>query len=120
MIALSNLQIRIQMLPITLRVNCDFARVGLVQSSEEEFKSTFQAPLKLEDNFFQRRSDGRTCSSYETHVKAMRSMFSKRWHPQSGKSEYEIKFAVDAWKSLTPQEKEHHSLEQCKQCFTDF
>ena len=38
----------------------------------------------------------------------------------SGKSEYEITFAVDAWKSLTPQEKEHHSLEQCKQCYTDF
>ena len=51
-------------------------------------------------------------------MKAMRSMFSKQWHPQSGKSEYEIKFAVDTWKSLTPQENEHHSLEQCKQCFT--
>ena len=60
-----------QMLPITLRVNCGFARVGLVRSSEEDFKSTFQAPLKLEDNYFQRRSDRRTCSSYETHVKAM-------------------------------------------------
>ena len=53
-------------------------------------------------------------------MKAMRSMFSKRWHPQSGKSEYEITFAVDAWKSFTPQEKQYHSLEQCKQCYTDF
>ena len=108
------------MLPFTLRVNCGFARVALVRSSEDDFKSLFQAPLKLEDSYFQRKSDGRTCSSYETRVKAMRNMFSKRWHPQSQKSEYEGTFAVDTWKSLTVQEREHHNLQQCKQCYTGF
>ena len=66
---------------------CGFARVGLVWSSEKEFKSTFQASLKLEDNYFQRKSGGRTCSRYENHVKAMR----RKWrHPQSG---------INAWNS---------------------
>ena len=36
------------------------------------------------------------------------------------KSEYEAIFAVDTWKSLTVQEREHHTLQQCKQCFTGF
>ena len=112
--------LRPPVLPFTLRVNCGFARVALVRSSVDDFKSLFQAPLKLEDSYFQRKSDGRTCSSYETHAKTMRNMFSKRWHPQSQKSEYEATFAVDTWKSLTVQQREHHTLQQCKQCFTGF
>ena len=39
------MQLKAEMLPFTLRVNCGFARVALVRSSEDDFKSLFQGMM---------------------------------------------------------------------------
>ena len=52
------------------------------------------------------------------HCKRMKDFFSKKWHPQTNKIEYETAFAVTKWNGLKEEEKKLHTVSECMMCHT--
>eukprot|EP00731_Ephydatia_muelleri_P036155 Em0207g2a len=82
-------------------VNCGYARVAMQEQTESDFKRFFQAPLSIGNEYFETKQGGKTRSQFETHSKAIKAMFSKKWHPQSSKVEYKNAFSITKWDALS-------------------
>ena len=59
-------------------VNCGYARVAMQEQTESDFKRFFQAPLNIGNEYFETKQGGKTRSQFETHLKAIKAMLSKK------------------------------------------
>ena len=98
-------------------VNCGYARVAMQEQTESDFKRFFQAPLSIGNEYFETKQGGKTRSQFETHSKAIKAMFSKKWHPQSSKVEYKNAFSITKWDALSVSDKSTHTLAKCNACY---
>ena len=98
-------------------VNCGYARVVMQEQTESDFKRFFQAPLNIGNEYFETKQGGKTRSRFETHLKAIKAMFSKKWHPQSSKVEYKNAFSITKWDALSVSDKSTHTLAKCNACY---
>ena len=51
---------------------------------------------------------------------AINKLFNKKWHPQQMKEAYLSVFSIDAWKIMSQEEREKHTLKECKVCKDKF
>ena len=51
---------------------------------------------------------------------AICKIFNNKWHPQETKGAYLSVFSVEAWKVLSQEEREKHTLKDCKACSEQF
>ena len=61
--------------------------------------------------------------SYGVAVKrfqAINKLFNRKWHPQQMKEAYLSVFSIDTWKTLSQEEREKHTLKECKVCNEKF
>ena len=58
-------------------------------------------------------------SKFDRHCDDILKCFIKRWNAKPTRSEYLKKFSTDNWKKLSSEEKEFHSLSNCRQCATE-
>ena len=58
-------------------------------------------------------------SKSDKHCDDILKCFIKRWNGELTRSEYLKKFSTDNWKKISSEEKEFHSLSNCRQCATE-
>ena len=85
--------------------------------SKENFKKHFQEPLSIDDKYFEQTYDKKMPSKYDTHCSRIKSIFSKRWHPQTKRNEYESTFSLINWNALEEKEKKLHTVSKCMMCY---
>ena len=113
--------------PVSLQLNCGFARCAIrqltprdgtldKQKHETEFKKLFKpnASFGLPENYF--KDNLCRASPFERHSTKILQNWKRKWHLYESKSEYEETFSIEKWQSLSTEEKDKHTLAICKQC----
>ena len=111
-------------MPISLLVNCGFARTAIRELSTKHkgqhhkradaFKEQFQSStFQIPENYFQITKHD---STFNRRCERILSGFAKRWHPSESRKEYLDTFSKSAWQKLTKDEREKHTLSKCSAC----
>ena len=116
-------------IPITLQINCGYARVAIRElSSPERMKSRLEvAHEQRRQDFLQLFSSEKftipeeyrssTNRQFNKHCDKILDYFSSKWHPPSKRLEYLSVFSPENWKHLTTSEMEKHTLSSCTACY---
>ena len=114
---------------IARKFNCGFARVAVRELTPASVKERDYTKRKQE---FERLFNGQTYNLPQAFFKKRKcreslfddwsakiiSAFSKRWESQDLRKEYMTTLSIATWKAMTPEEREEHTLSECKQCYT--
>lgn len=112
---------------MTDSINCNFARCAV-----KHFMSTRMKRNKLPKGAMPQivrdynSNFGNVQALQVTHKLASKKflpilrLFNNKWHPQESKNAYLSVFSVDEWKVLPPEEKETHTISDCKACCEKF
>lgn len=66
------------------------------------------------------------CSYHRKESKFVRTgdiviqQIAQKWRPAEGKKEYLTSFCIANWKQLTLEEKSHHTLSNCAECYNKY
>ena len=105
-------------------ISCNFARCAVRQLSTKHLTKTIQLPRGVLPQIVREYN-----AHYTDHKKlqityglaskcftAVCKHFNSRWHPQEMRESYLLTFNIEAWKALTQEEKEEHTLTHCEAC----
>ena len=118
--------------PIALAINCGYSRVAIWEYSHLTGTSVYSCNKEARaEKFHQLFADGlvismpssywvtNTSNNCDKHCHDLLRCFMKKWFCLIPRSEYLNKFSTDNWKKLSSEEKEFHSLSNCRQCATE-
>ena len=121
-------------LPVSLTVNCGFARAGILQLSylpkgvsrttlhrrkrAEEFQDLFSS-FSLSATYFE-EDKVRKVSLFDRHCDKVIKHFSKKWHPTEVKADYVKTFSPSVWTALGFSSKAKHTYSKCTECATKY
>ena len=110
-------------------INCNFARCAVRHYMNQRMKETkFPKGVMPEivrdyNHTFADIQPLQVTYKVATHrFEAIRRLFNLKWHPQEEKSEFISAFNLEAWRALSKEDKEAHTLKECNACaerFTD-
>ena len=119
--------------PISLNVNCGFARVAIQELTSrdrkclklEERASKFQSlytgyQYAIPDDYFVHKYGKKHQSQFNRDCEKILKGFANKWHPHNARKEYEEKFSISNWHALSAADKSSHTLSNCTACFTQF
>ncbi len=114
--------------PLSLTVNCGFARVAIHQITNDlsdnrgrtggrqatKFQSLFQGcdHYGIPDVYFDRT--GRN-SQFDRHCELVLNTFKRKWYPQNAKASYLSVFSTLKWVALPENQKAKHTLTKCEE-----
>ena len=115
---------------VTLIFNCGFARRAIweltpklrwknpsnITKRSTEFKDLLcqHEQFGVPQSYFDSRNT--KASQFERVCDSIWKIWSKKWHPNNSRQEYEITFATQKWKDLSEEQQQKHTLEKCKAC----
>ena len=109
-------------------IKCNYARVAIRHFSTKHLpkscrfaKGSISKILTDYNNrFVDNQSLRETYSRASKKFPAIYQNFNRRWQPTEKKEEYLVTFSVVSWQKLSPEEKQQHSLQNCKACGTQY
>ena len=117
----------------TLDFNCGFARTEVRELTPRgrwkdeshttkrttEFKELFHdcEHFGLQATYFESKPN---LSDFDRDCTNILKLWSNRWNPSGNKKEYEETFSTTRWKNLPMEEKQLHTLRNCRGCYTKF
>ena len=108
-------------------INCNFVRCAVQHFMSTHMKGNLLQKGKMPDilrdynrNFSSVHGLQMTYGIAAKRFQAICRIFNNKWHPQETKGAYLSVFSVEAWKVLSQEEREKHTLRESKACSEQF
>lgn len=109
-------------------INCNYARVAVRHFSNKHLPSSRRFPkgsipkilADYNHHFAGNENLKGTYSLASRKFPTISQRFNRRWNPKEVREEYLTTFSVTAWKKLSLEEKQQHTLHKCKACETQY
>ena len=108
---------------MNISINCNYARTGvrnLYQRIAKPFQRISHSDQTSVIDSYNKQYEGQNMYLVPTvgykRIPELLVSFNKKWHPQSQKKLFLQVFSISEWKNLPVDEKQKHSISNCREC----